>query len=205
MKKTYMEDLKNEERQEIDKYPVTDNEAIKNSEAVNADKPNKDIDSAHDAPGYPHYPASEDLLNSANDMERVDIDVENITRAGNSLDDYSAAGTAVVLGDAGSPATNELEEEDDDIGIVPGTEADVTAEDLLLLGPKDQDMDLGEDEDLHDKVFPLDQTGHDLDVPGDELDDALEEIGEEDEENNYYSLGGDNHESQEEDQAAEES
>jgi len=32
-----------------------------------------------------------------------------------------------------------------------------------------------------------------LDVPGAELDDANESIGEEDEENNYYSLGGDNH------------
>jgi hypothetical protein len=37
-----------------------------------------------------------------------------------------------------------------------------------------------------------------LDVPGAELDDISEEIGEEDEENNYYSLGGDNHENLEE-------
>ncbi len=33
----------------------------------------------------------------------------------------------------------------------------------------------------------------DLDIPGAELDDANELIGEEDEENNYYSLGGDEH------------
>lgn len=31
-----------------------------------------------------------------------------------------------------------------------------------------------------------------LDVPGADLDDEMEDIGEEDEENNYYSLGGDN-------------
>lgn len=43
--------------------------------------------------------------------------------------------------------------------------------------------------------------GEDLDVPGTELDDANEAIGEEDEENNYYSLGGDNHNDLEEDQA----
>lgn len=36
--------------------------------------------------------------------------------------------------------------------------------------------------------------GAELDVPGAELDDENEAIGEEDEENNYYSLGGDNHE-----------
>jgi hypothetical protein len=42
--------------------------------------------------------------------------------------------------------------------------------------------------------------GEDLDIPGSELDDANEAIGEEDEENNYYSLGGDNHDNLEEDQ-----
>src|SRR5260370_1272662 len=43
-------------------------------------------------------------------------------------------------------------------------------------------------------------VGEDLDIPGTELDDADEKIGEEDEENNYYSIGGDNHEDLEEDQ-----
>jgi hypothetical protein len=37
-----------------------------------------------------------------------------------------------------------------------------------------------------------------LDIPGAELDDANEAIGEEDEENNYYSLGGDDHDDLEE-------
>jgi len=39
----------------------------------------------------------------------------------------------------------------------------------------------------------------DLDVPGAELDDKEETIGEEDEENNYYSIGGDDHNDLEED------
>jgi hypothetical protein len=43
--------------------------------------------------------------------------------------------------------------------------------------------------------------GAELDIPGGELDDEMEKIGEEDEENNYYSLGGDDHENLEEDQA----
>jgi hypothetical protein len=38
-----------------------------------------------------------------------------------------------------------------------------------------------------------------LDIPGAELDDTDEKIGEEDEENNYYSLGGENHQDLEED------
>src|SRR5689334_19933968 len=43
--------------------------------------------------------------------------------------------------------------------------------------------------------------GEGLDIPGAELDDDNEKIGEEDEENNYYSLGGENHEDLEEDRS----
>ena len=46
--------------------------------------------------------------------------------------------------------------------------------------------------------FKKNHKTDELDVPGSELDDISEEIGEEDEENNYYSLGGDNHENLEE-------
>jgi len=42
---------------------------------------------------------------------------------------------------------------------------------------------------LNEKDFKDDKTGGDLDVPGAELDDKQENIGNEDEENNYYSLG----------------
>lgn len=52
---------------------------------------------------------------------------------------------------------------------------------------------------LNEKYFDEDMSGSDLDVPGSELDDELENIGSEDEENNYYSLGGDNHDDLDED------
>jgi hypothetical protein len=45
----------------------------------------------------------------------------------------------------------------------------------------------------NEKSFKDDSSGRDLDIPGSELDDASEEIGNEDEENNFYSLGGDDH------------
>jgi hypothetical protein len=51
-------------------------------------------------------------------------------------------------------------------------------------------LETGAPEDLD---FNEDISGSDLDVPGSELDDELEEIGSEDEENNYYSLGSDDH------------
>lgn len=47
-----------------------------------------------------------------------------------------------------------------------------------------------EDDDWNTENFDTDHSGDDLDVPGSELDDEQEDIGEEDEENNYYSLGG---------------
>lgn len=50
----------------------------------------------------------------------------------------------------------------------------------------------------NEKDFEEDFSGSDLDIPGAELDDNDEAIGEEDEENNHYSLGGDNHENLEE-------
>ena len=45
----------------------------------------------------------------------------------------------------------------------------------------------------NEKDFDDDVSGEDLDIPGAELDDENEAIGNEDEENNYYSIGGDNH------------
>jgi hypothetical protein len=47
---------------------------------------------------------------------------------------------------------------------------------------------LGQEEEIDIKT-----TDYELDIPGAELDDQQEDIGNEDEENNYYSLGGDNH------------
>ena len=47
--------------------------------------------------------------------------------------------------------------------------------------------------ELNEKDFEQDVSGGDLDIPGSELDDDLEDVGSEDEENNHYGIGGDNH------------
>jgi hypothetical protein len=52
---------------------------------------------------------------------------------------------------------------------------------------------------LNEKDFEGHMSGRDLDVPGSELDDDLEDNGDEDEENNSYSIGGDRHDDLEED------
>lgn len=57
-------------------------------------------------------------------------------------------------------------------------------------------------EDITQLKYPVTGVtqGSDLDIPGAELDDEQEDIGNEDEENNYYSIGGDDHDNLEEDQ-----
>jgi hypothetical protein len=123
-------------------------------------------------PGYPHYKQREDIMSGGSKEERIETDMENIPRnitvPGNSVKEKPFL-----------PLPPE-----DDIELVPGNDADVTEEDLDEL---DRDG-------LQDRMYKPD----DLDVPGSELDDNNEQIGEEDEENNYYSLGGDDKENLEE-------
>lgn len=93
--------------------------------------------------------------------------------------------------------------EDDNVNIVMGTDADVTEEDLAMLGDPDQDQDMNEDELIRKEGLdntdfdgdPLNEaavdeasTGDDLDVPEEENDDPKKDM--DDEENDYYSLGG---------------
>lgn len=48
------------------------------------------------------------------------------------------------------------------------------------------------------KDFEKGPIEEDLDIPGTELDDKMEDIGSEDEENNFYSIGGERHHNLEE-------
>jgi hypothetical protein len=67
---------------------------------------------------------------------------------------------------------------------------------------KEKEVEYKGEEDEPEELLKMDKNpASGLDIPGSELDDEDEIIGEEDEENNYYSLGGENHEDLEEDQA----
>ena len=66
--------------------------------------------------------------------------------------------------------------------------------------PKGEDIyDQNQEEPLPEQQEHTQDMG--LDVPGAEADDALEQIGEEDEENNYYSLDDQDNEDLNEDDA----
>lgn len=150
-------------------------------------------------PGYPHYPANEDITRPGNSTGRTDIDVEQMNASGKRVSQEQGAA------DTGTPVNADEAETKSD--------ADVTAEDIAILDAATQNRDVDDidyeepmldttDEDgdpLNEPRPMFNATGADLDVPGSETDDGNEQVGEEDEENNYYSLGGDRMENLEED------
>ena len=163
---------------------------ISNSADRNQDNANQQSDDSKESsqitgrddefPGYPHYPAKDDIMHPSNRLEKVTPDPETLTKSG-----------AYVDRNIEKPVSSSLDtadDIDDELVIVPGTEADVTKDDLLILGEGGYDED---EEEAVDTKTVSGELDNDLDVPGEELDDLNESIGEEDEENNYYSLGSD--------------
>ena len=120
-----------------------------------------------DFPGYPHYPAKEDIMDQRTGSHRVDANLEELGTGPN----------ASGVNQRFEPTQIKRTREDSDLAALDSTNAEIgTAQNVS-------------NEDLNT----------DLDIPGSDLDDENEAIGEEDEENNYYSLGGDRHEGLEED------
>lgn len=168
-------------------------------------------DENRDFPGYPPYPPQEDIMNKSTKTERVEGDIQNTNRAGRGLtenrehqgENQTFQEDQVAEG-AETEYRNELTGIDPESNLTASEEGrksefDVTGEDIEALGPKDLSMDMGEDEQLlKHRPWPVDFTGKELDVPGEEpvRHDALEQG---DEENDHYSLGGDRHEDLEDD------
>jgi hypothetical protein len=172
-----------------DRTNIPENDPSKAMDSKREVEKSNDNKIDQDFPGYPHYPAREDIMDQRNDVTREDIDVENLPNSRNT----TGVSQRFLAGNH-----NERAEEprqpgmDEDLGIQAGTEADVTDDDLAILNSTD--AEIGRPQNVSN-----DDLNTDLDIPGSELDDENEAMGEEDEENNYYSLGGDRHEHQEED------
>ena len=134
------------------------------------------IPDAHDIPGQETFtplPLGEiaDTTISSDDEEGYDIFEKNIDEEINQDPDSNVS----------SSEKKDLRRSANDM---PGDDENLRK---AALDSTDADgMTLNEDS------FDKNVTGSDLDVPGAELDDDEEMIGEEDEENNDYSLGADN-------------
>jgi len=172
---------------------VPENDPSKAMDSKREVEQSKDPKTDQDFPGYPHYPAREDIMDQRTGSHKVDVDMENLASARNATG-VSQRFVTAQEGQRNSERENQqpIEEADDDLEIKPGTEADVNDDDLEILNSTNDEIGMPQNVSNED-------LNTDLDIPGSELDDDNESIGEEDEENNYYSLGGDRHESQEED------
>jgi len=179
---------------------------------------NKEKEQPESLAGGPELNSS--LDDSASDIERLKQDTsyvnipdvndipgqENITSAplGELADTTASSDDEEGIKDG----QDLLDSENDDVTIVMGTEADVTKEDLELLGDPNEDFDMNDDEQidmeglddtdddgdlLNEGIADTDSTGDELDIPGaDGSDPRQDAMGQGDEENNYYSLGSDN-------------
>jgi hypothetical protein len=182
----------------------------RNQSHSDGENPNKRM------PGGPDIPSTFDLTDSRTDEERLKQETSFVELP--DVADIPGQEKITSIGPLGEMADStpssddeegiengkDLMEEDDEVEIVMGTEADVTEEDLILLGAKDKDMDGGEDEEVRNIMLdntdedgePLNEsvgmTGDDLDIPeADENEPAGDAMGQGDEENNYFSLGSD--------------
>ena len=145
-----------------------------------------------DFPGYPHYPAKEDIMDERTGTHQVDLDVENLPSGRNATGVSQRFISGKGNEDDEKKKIRNRNREKEDVELQMGNESDVNEDDLVALNATN--AEIGTPQNVSN-----DDLNMDLDVPGSELDDENELIGEEDEENNYYSLGGDRHESQEED------
>lgn len=183
---------KKNNRAEGSTNPMEKAEDVKRSKDENIDK---------DFPGYPHYPASEDIMNPKNNTGRIT----------GELDQHSKRDLNKIQLDNPADKTNRYtEDEKEELGLKDGTEADLNDDDKRALESIDGEMGENEavgsggtfeaTEALTEKDLDspdagidrnLDRTGDDLDLPDNEDETNTEALGQGDEENDYYSLGGD--------------
>jgi hypothetical protein len=137
-----------------------------------------DMPEVKDIPGQEHirvpqFREMQDTTISSADEEGIGV-VDDLNSNSNSTDseeivdrtpDVSSQEKRILKKSAGHPSTGESEDFN-----------------KMALDERDDDGEL-----LNEKGIKQDRAGEDLDIPGSELDDNEEDIGEEDEENNLYS------------------
>jgi hypothetical protein len=181
---------RNEENQRPSNIPENNPSKPMDSKREVEDSPDEKTD--QDFPGYPHYPAKEDIMDQRTGSHRVDADIENMGTGPNAsgvnqrfLDGQDRQKAEQAMTPQPGSGRDDMQ---DELDIKMGNEADVNSDDLAALNSAD--AEIGTPQNVSNEDIYTD-----LDIPGSKLGDA----GEEDEENNYYSLGGDRHEAQEED------
>ncbi|MES2882733.1 MAG: hypothetical protein V4676_11330, partial [Bacteroidota bacterium] len=145
-----------------------DNNHIPESSSSKGMDSKQDVERSNDAktdqdfPGYPHYPAKEDIMDQRTDSHQVDIDVENIPANRNNT---GVGQRFTTENERGRDKDRHNASDDDDLQLKMGTDADVNEDDLNALGATDAEIGTPQNVSNEDMVS-------DLDIPGSELDDA---------------------------------
>lgn len=228
--------MKNNKPQEQDnarRIPEENNTKPMDSKRDVENSPDPKTD--QDFPGYPHYPAKDDIMDKRNEFQRENLDVENLPNSRNvtgvsqrfTNDNSRNQGANAnegqpIPGGSNAEGLNARPEEigapqnveNDDLGIRPGTEADVNEderqalEDASYYRPTTDEDNLRQarldntdfdGEPLNEEGFGTVYTGSGLDVPGEVDETETTSMGQGDEENKYYSLGSDRQDQNEED------
>jgi hypothetical protein len=143
-----------------------DNKAGQQGEQPNPMKGKKDVEQSvdnktdQDFPGYPHYPAKEDIMDQRTDSHRVDLDVENLPNSRN-LSGVSQRFSGNQSKERGKSRDNEAGADDPEIG--PRTETN--AGNLAALDTNADEIGIPQNVDNDDLGL---REGTDGDVTDDE-------------------------------------
>lgn len=228
-----MTDMNNDNRNnKSDASSIPENNPSKAMDSKREVEQSPDPKTDQDFPGYPHYPAREDIMDQRNDFQREDIDVENLPNSRNvtgvsqrfTNDNSRNKGvnaSAPQPQDRGGEFDDRPEEigapqnvENDDLGLRPGTEADVSEDERKTLEDASYYRDTKDEgklrqanmdntdfdgEPLNEESFGAVRSWAGLDDQEGMGENTTEAIGQDDEENKYYSLGSDRQDQNEED------
>src|SRR3954466_15347040 len=108
---------------------VPENDPSKAMDSKREVEQSDDEKTDQDFPGYPHYPAKEDIMDQRTDSHRVDMDVENLPNGSNTTGVSQRFSNDQNRERAEKPRQPQQESEDN-LDIKMGTDADVNEDDL---------------------------------------------------------------------------
>ena len=114
-----------EQKNNDNKNQVPENDPSNAMDSKGEVEQSNDAKTDQDFPGYPHYPAKEDIMDQRTDSHRVDMDIENLPGARNSTGVSQRFITAQESKKTGTEAMREvqneepsdLDAEEDEIGV----------------------------------------------------------------------------------------
>lgn len=164
----------NNNKQEASRIP--DNDPSKAMDSRREVEQSPDAKTDEDFPGYPHYPAREDIMDQRNDITRTDMDMEDMPNSRNSTGvsqrfsgdngrNHGANAAEKQPQDMGGEFDGRPEHigapqnETDELGIREGTEADVSDEERAVLEDASYYRPSGDENNL--RQASLDNTDFD--------------------------------------------